>query len=185
MYAVFAAAFSIIGLFPIFGEHLPKPFVIGNPLEVSGISIEHVVGHITFGLMVGLVSFSIRYIILAGLFPIALDADHLIQFLNLEAVPRMGHSFFFAAISVPAMMYFLGKKDYRLGAISLASVLTHISFDVLLSAKNGSSFPLLIPFLGKTIHMIGYDWILVMASAIIIVVTGTFFAKRTVNKEQI
>jgi hypothetical protein len=164
---------------------MPKPYVIGNPLEVSGISTEHVVGHIVFGLIVGLASLSIRYMILAGLFPIALDADHLIQFLNLEAIPRMGHSFIFAIIAIPAMMYFLGKKDYRLGAISIASVLTHVSFDVLLSGSIGSSFPLLIPFSSKTSFLIGYDWILFLVSAVIIVLAGTFFAKKIPNKAQI
>ncbi|MBI5698147.1 MAG: hypothetical protein HZC29_06665, partial [Thaumarchaeota archaeon] len=145
LYAALSAAFSVIGLFPIFGDVLPKAYIIGNPLEVSGISVEHVVGHVVFGLIVGVASLSVRYVILAGLFPIALDADHLIQFLNLEAVPRLGHSFAYAIISIPVMMYFLGKKDYRLGAISMASVLAHISFDVLLSGKDGSSFPILIP----------------------------------------
>ncbi len=172
-------------MFPIFGEYLPEPYIIGNPLEVSGISLEHVAGHIVFGLIAGAVSLSIRYVVLAGLFPIALDADHLIQFLNLEAIPRMGHSFVFAIISVPIMMYFLGKKDYRLGTISLAAVLIHVSFDILLSRDLGSSFPLLIPFLGKTVFLIDYDWVLFLTAAIIIVATGTFFAKKTVNKAQI
>ena len=138
-----------------------------------------------FGLIAGVASLSIRYVVLAGLFPIALDADHLIQFLNLEAVPRMGHSFAFAAIAVPIMMYFLDKKDYRLGAVSLAAVLAHVSFDILISGQLGSSFPLLIPFLGKTVFLINYDWVLFLAAAVIIMATGTFFAKKTVNKAQI
>lgn len=186
LYAAISAAFSVIGLFQISDDFLPKSYVIGNPLAVSGLSIEHVVGHIVFGLIVGLASLSIRYVIVAGLFPIALDADHLIQFLNLEAVPRMGHSFVYAIISVPVMMYFLGKKDYRLGAISLASVLTHISFDVLLSGKDGSWFPILIPFSSKMITLVDYDWVLFLASAIIIVAAGTLLAKKThPNKVQV
>ena len=179
LYAAISAAFSVIGLFQIPDDFLPKSYVIGNPLAVSGLSIEHVVGHIVFGLIVGLASLSIRYVIVEGLFPIALDADHLVQFLNLEAVPRMGHSFVYAIISVPVMMYFLGKKDYRLGAISLASVLTHISFDVLLSGKNGGGFPILIPFSSRMITLIDYDWVLFLVSAIIIVAAGTFLAKKT------
>lgn len=159
--------------------------MIGNPLVASGISIEHVAGHIIFGLIAGLASLSIRYAIIAGLFPIALDADHLIQFLNLETIPRLGHSFVFAVISVPIMMYFLGKKDYRLGAISLAAVLIHVSFDVLLSGQVGTKFPLLIPFSGKTVFLIGYDWVFFLASAVIVIATGTFFAKRIPNKAQI
>lgn len=179
LYASLSTAFSIIGLFSIFGDVLPKAYLIGNPLEVSGLSVEHVVGHVVFGLIVGLASLSIRYVIIAGLFPIALDADHLIQFLNLEAIPRMGHSFAYAIISIPIMMYFLGKKDYRLGAISLASVLSHVSFDVLLSGNIGTVFPILMPFSNKMIPLIDYDWILFFISAIIIVAAGTFLAKKT------
>lgn len=186
LYAGLATAFSMIGLLPITGNLLPTPYVIGNPLEVSGISVEHVIGHIIFGMIAGIATLSVRYLIIAGLFPIALDADHLIQFLNLEAIPRMGHSFVYAVISVPIMMYVLGKRDYRLGAISLASVLTHVSFDVLLSGKIGSSFPILIPFSGQTVTLIGYDWILFLAAAAVIIGTGTFIAKKYhSNKTQI
>jgi len=183
LYAGLSASFSVIGLFPIFGEFLPKQYLIGNPLEVSGISVEHIVGHIVFGMIVGIATLSIRYIIIAGLFPIALDADHLIQFLNLEAIPRMGHSYIFAIISVPIMMHFFGKKDYRLGAISLASVLSHISFDILLSSKSGTSFPILMPFSSKMILLIDYDWILFIISAIVIVGMGTFIAKAKEQKK--
>jgi hypothetical protein len=185
LYAVLATAFSMIGLLPISGNFLPTPYLIGNPLEVSGISVEHVVGHVVFGMIAGIATLSVRYVIIAGLFPIALDADHLIQFLNLEAVPRMGHSFTFAIISIPLMMYFLGKKDYRLGAIALATVLTHVSFDVLIAGQAGSMFPLLIPFSGKTLFLIGYDWILFLTASVIVVITGTFFSRKTVNKAQI
>ena len=179
LYAALSAGFSIIGLFPIFGEALPKPYLIGNPLEVSGISVEHIVGHVVFGLIVGAASLGIRYIIIAGLFPIALDADHLIQFLNLDAVPRLGHSFLFAAISAPIMMYLLGKSDYRLAAISFASVFSHVSFDILLSGKSPTSFPILIPFSNKMIGMLGYDWVYFFISGIIIVASVTFIAKKT------
>lgn len=188
LYAGLATAFSMLGLLPIFDNLLPTPYLIGSPLEVSGISVEHVAGHIVFGMISGIITLSVRYVIIAGLFPIALDADHLIQFLNLEAIPRMGHSFVFAVISIPVMMYFLGKKDYRLGAISLASVLIHISFDTLLSSKygaDGTKFPMLIPFSNKMVTTVEFDWILFLASSIVIVATGTFFAKKLTNKTQI
>lgn len=169
----------------MFGDFLPRQYLIGNPLAVSGISVEHVTGHIVFGLIVGFASISVRHMIVAGLFPIALDADHLVQFLNLNAVPRLGHSFLFAAISVPIMMYAFGKRDYRLGAISLASVFTHISFDTLLSGQNGSPFPILIPFSNKMYTLIGFDWVLFLVSAVIVSATGAFFAKKLTNKAQI
>ena len=149
LYASISAAFSLLGLLPIFEQFLPKQYLIGNPLEVSGISIEHVVGHVIFGMIVGLASMRIRYVVIAGLFPIALDADHLIQFLNLEAIPRLSHSILFGLISIPLMMSFVGKKDYLLGAVSFSAVLAHVSFDILLGGT--TSFPLFIPVINKMV----------------------------------
>ncbi len=167
LYASLSAAFSILGIFPILEQFLPKSYLIGNPLEVSEISIEHVVGHVIFGMIVGVASMRIRYVAIAGLFPIALDADHLIQFLNLEAVPRMAHSVLFGLISIPLMMFFIGKKDYLLGAISLSAVLAHVSFDILLGGT--TSFPLLIPVINKMVSFQEYDWITFLLIAIAVV----------------
>jgi len=166
-YASFSAAFSLLGIFPILEQFLPKSYLIGSPLEVSGISIEHLIGHVVFGMMVGVTSMRIRYVAIAGIFPIALDADHLIQFLNLESIPRMGHSILFGFISIPLMMFFAGKKDYMLGAISFSAVLAHVSFDIL---RDGTtSFPLFIPIINKMITFQGYDWIVFLLVAIAIV----------------
>jgi len=176
LYATFSAAFSILGIFTIFEQLLPKSYLIGNPLEVSGISIEHVVGHVVFGMIVGLASTRIRYVIIAGIFPIALDADHLIQFLNLEAVPRMAHSVLFGVISIPLMMFFVGKKDYLLGAVCLSAVLAHVSFDILLGGT--TSFPLLIPIINKMITFQGYDWIPFLLVAIAIVGIARIMTKN-------
>lgn len=166
-YASLSAAFSILGIFPVLEQFLPKSYLIGSPFDVSGISIEHLLGHAVFGMIVGAASMRIRYIAVAGIFPIALDADHLIQFLNLEAIPRMGHSILFGFISVPLMMLFAGKKDYMLGAISFSAVLAHVSFDILRDSP--TSFPLFIPVINKMITFQGYDWIVFLFVAIAIV----------------
>ena len=97
VFASVAFAFSIIGLF------LPNALIVGNPLIVSGISLEHVVGHIVWGLVAGIVSFSVRYAVIAGLFPIMLDFDHWLQFLDIEMIPRMAHSIPFAIVVVVIM----------------------------------------------------------------------------------
>ena len=85
---IFASAslgFSMIGaLFP----ESEFTFVIGNPLVVSGVTYEHVLGHIFWGAIIGLGTLSVRYIILGGSFAIFLDADHLLQFLDIELVSR-------------------------------------------------------------------------------------------------
>lgn len=180
LYAALSALFSTIGLLPIFGQLLPKPYVIGNPLEVSSISLEHVVGHIIFGLIVGAATLKTKYFAIAGLFPIALDADHLVQFLDIPAIPRMAHSLAFGFISIPAMMVLLGRKDYVLGAVSIAAVLTHISFDTLLGGY--SKFPFLIPAQGGMIAFQGYDWITFLLAAVAIVGTTTAFTKWRASK---
>ena len=121
VYGAIAFSFSLIGLI------LPNAFVVGNPLEVSGISFEHVVGHIMWGLVAGIVSFSFRYAIISGLFPIILDFDHWLQFLGIEMIPRMAHSLTFALVAVVVMMMVFGRKDLRLGAIAVAAVFSHMS----------------------------------------------------------
>jgi hypothetical protein len=177
LYATLSAAFSTLGLFPFFDQVLPQRYVIGNPLEVSSISAEHVIGHVSFGLIAGIASLKLRYIALAGLLPIALDADHLIQFLEVEAVPRLGHSIAFGLLAAPAMMAILGRKNLMLGAVSFSAVLAHISFDVLLGGS--SKFPLLIPIQNSMIELQGDDWIVLLAAAIATVGLATILTKKT------
>jgi len=62
LYAVLAAAFSLIGL------SSSEADIIGSPLEVSDPTIEHVTGHVVFGMMVGLVTLSLRYFLIGGIF---------------------------------------------------------------------------------------------------------------------
>jgi len=67
VYGGIALAFSMLGTV------LADAYVIGNPLYHSTTTPEHVIGHIVWGLIPGLAFLSLRYIILAGLFPIILD----------------------------------------------------------------------------------------------------------------
>ena len=113
-------------VFSIFSLVLPNAFLVGNPLEISTTTPEHVIGHIVWGLIPGLAFLSLRYIILAGLFPIVLDADHFLQFLDIEMTMRMAHSLPFALIAIVVMMLLFGKKDLRLIAVSAAAVFCHI-----------------------------------------------------------
>ncbi|MBT6646993.1 MAG: hypothetical protein HOB51_05690, partial [Thaumarchaeota archaeon] len=130
IFAGISFGFSIIGgLFPS-SEHT---FVIGNPLEVSGITVEHVVGHIFWGAIIGLGTLSVRYIILGGSFAILLDADHLLQFLDIELVSRMSHSVVLAIIVAIVFFIVLRGKDLRIAAVAFGAVLSHIAFDIFLA----------------------------------------------------
>ena len=112
IFAIVSFSFSMIGAF--FPEN-EFTVVIGNPLVVSSVTYEHVLGHVFWGAVIGLGTLSIRYIILGGSFAIFLDSDHLLQFLDIELVSRMSHSIPFAVIvSIVffVLKFFSGKFDF-------------------------------------------------------------------------
>ena len=175
VFGLIAFGFSMLGLI------MPSSFIVGNPLEVSGISFEHICGHILWGLAIGIASFSFRYAILAGLFPIILDFDHLIQFLGIEMIPRMAHSITFGFIAILIMMGIFGKKDLRLGAIVIASVFSHMSFDIFLGGT--TEFPVFVPFIVESLVFSGTDWILfeILAFVLIFVASIIFLRKQKIK----
>ena len=174
-YGIIAIGFSILGLI------LPDRFIVGNPLEVSGVSFEHIFGHIVWGLAIGIASFSFRYAIISGLFPIILDFDHWIQFLGIEMIPRMAHSITFGFLAMGIMMFIFGKKDLRLGAIAIAAVFSHMSFDIFLGGT--TEFPAFVPFFTKSLTFSGIDWILFEFLAMgIIFVLSIIYLKKQKNK---
>ena len=174
-YGGLAFGFSMLGLI------LPNTFLVGNPLEVSGISFEHVIGHIMWGLVAGIASFSLRYAILSGLFPIILDFDHLIQFFGIEMIPRMAHSITFGFIAIGVMMIIFGRKDLRLGAIAIAAVFSHMSFDIFLGGS--TKFPIFVPWDSQVVTFSGTDWIIFefVAISIIFVSSVIFFKKQKIK----
>jgi len=170
VYGSTALAFSVLSTV------LPGAFVIGNPFEVSNVTPEHIIGHIIWGLIPGLAFLSLRYIILAGLFPIILDADHLLQLLEIEMIPRMAHSLPFALIVIIVIILLFGKKDLRLCAVSIAAVFSHISFDIILGGS--TQFPILAPFTSKLFTFSGIDWIIFQAIAIAIILTASVIVRK-------
>ena len=171
VYGALAFSFSMLGLI------LPDAFIVGNPLEVSGVSFEHVFGHIMWGLAAGIASFSFRYAMLSGLFPIILDFDHWLQFLGIEMIPRMAHSITFGLIAVGVMMVIFDRKDLRLGAIAIAAVFSHMSFDIFLGGT--TEFPIFVPWNSQVVTFSGTDWIIFEFVAIsIIFVSSVIFFKK-------
>ena len=170
VYGGTALAFSVLSTV------LPGAFVIGNPFEVSNVTPEHIIGHIIWGLIPGLGFLSLRYIILAGLFPIILDVDHLLQLLEIEMIPRMAHSLPFALIAIIVIILLFGKKDLRLCAVSIAAVFSHISFDIILGGS--TQFPVLAPFTSQLFTFSGIDWIIFQAIAIAIILTASVIVRK-------
>jgi len=174
VYGGTALAFSMLSTI------LPGTFVIGSPFEVSTITPEHVIGHIVWGLIPGLAFLSLRYIILAGLFPIILDADHLLQFLEIEMIPRMAHSMPFILIAIVVMMLLFGKKDLRLIAVSIAAVFSHMSFDTILGGS--TEFPVLAPFTSQFFTFSGIDWIVFEVIAVAVILTASVIVKKNYSR---
>ena len=168
IFSVLSFGFSLTGLlFP------DDSYIIGNPLIVSSPTLEHIFGHIAFGIIAGAISLSLRYVFLSGALALLVDADHLLQFLDLEMISRMVHSLPFAIIIAVIMLYVFGKKDYRLAAISFSAIISHIAFDTWLVGQihPGSSggFPLFSPFTVEIIKFQGLDWLYLEILAVVIV----------------
>jgi len=170
IFTILSFSFSLTGLF---FQDDPRSIIIGSPLIVSNPSLEHILGHVFFGMIAGMLALRLNYVFIAGAFAILLDADHLLQFLNLEMILRMSHSIPFAIITALIIFAIFGKKDYRLAAISFSAVLSHIAFDTWLSGQifpgSTSGFPLFAPFSVETILFQGLDWLYLEILAIGIV----------------
>ena len=178
IFGLISFGFSIIGgLFPS-SEHTS---VIGNPLVVSGITIEHIVGHIFWGAVIGLGTLSIRYIVLGGSFAILIDADHLLQFLDIELVSRMSHSIPFAIIASMIFFLILRGKDLRLCVVAFGAVLSHIAFDIFLADvayRTDTEFPLFSPFTLEAVKFQGLDWLGIQIIGVVSVAVVSYLYKR-------
>ena len=160
IFSVLSFGFSLTGL--LFPDD-DSFFYAGNPLIVSHPSFEHIFGHLMFGMIAGAISLSLRYVFLSGAFALLVDADHLMQFFNIEMVSRMSHSIPFAIIIAVVMLCVFGKKDYRLAAIAFFAIISHIAFDILLIGQiypDGiGRFPLFAPFTLEFFQFQGLDWL--------------------------
>jgi len=178
VFAIVSFAFSMIGAFFPESEFT---FVIGNPLVVSGVTYEHVLGHIFWGAVIGLGTLSIRYIILGGSFAIFLDSDHLLQFLDIELVSRMSHSIPFAVIVSVVFFVILRGKDIRICAVAFGAVLSHIAFDIFLAdvlLNSDTKFPLFSPFTFETVSLQGLDWLGIQIIGVSMVAITSYLYKR-------
>jgi len=189
IFTTISFSFSTIGL--SFDEH-PESRIIGNPLEVSSISVQHVLGHIFWGMIAGLLSLRLNYVFLCGGFALLLDADHLLQFLDIEMISRMSHSIPFAIIIGFIMLAITKFRDFRLAAISFSAIISHLAFDIWLAQQSGwnnTQFPVFSPFSVDMIAFSGYDWLFLEIFAFVIVgiiaIINKKFGKIERNSTQI
>ena len=168
IFSTLSFCFSLTGfLFP------DDSSIIGSPLIVSNPSLEHILGHVFFGMIAGVLSLRLKYVFLIGAFALLLDADHLLQFFNVEMISRMVHSVPFAIIIAVIMLYVFGKKDYRLAAVAFSAIISHIAFDVWFVGQiypgSAGGFPLFSPFTVEIIRFQGLDWLYLEILAVVII----------------
>jgi hypothetical protein len=160
VYCSLSASFSLVSVF------LPDKMILTNPIEYGSLNVKEITMHFVWGAIAGLVTLRLRYIILGGSLAVLIDSDHLIALLHMEGIPRMSHSITFAMISMIVIMLVFRRNDYRLGAITATSILTHISYDMF---DGGYGFPILTPFTNKIIQLPRTDWAVFEIAAIIII----------------
>jgi len=169
VFALVAAGFSLIGLI------LPWALPPDDPLESA--TVEHIIGHIVWGMIAAFATLSFKHIFAGGLFALILDVDHFVNFLNVDMVIRMGHSISFALLAPIVMMLIFGRRDFLLGSIAFAAVFSHMSFDILLDS---GKFPILTPFSDLVTTFEGMDWVILLLIGISVVI----LAKLVIDKER-
>lgn len=169
LFCILSAAFSFIGIF------LAEKGALGNP--VGGITPHEIIGHALWGLVFGLVTLSLRYTLIAGAFAVLIDSDHLIALTYIDALGRLSHSISFGVLAF-LILVLVGKKDWKLGAIAFAAVLSHISFDIF---AGDPKFPILAPFYNHQISFANIDWLYFELAAIVIVGIATLVQARHKN----
>lgn len=170
VYCALSATFSLIGLFLAEKGPLPNP--------IGSLSIQEITGHFLWGIIIGLVTLSVRYILIAGLFAVLIDSDHLIGLTHFDALGRISHSISFGIVSLVVLTILFGKKDWRLATIAFAAVLSHISFDIF---DGDSKFPIFSPFYNHMISFTHTDWLYFEIAAVIMVGVVLLIQKRTNN----
>ena len=184
IFSVLSFGFSLTGfLFP------DDSYIIGNPLIVSSPTLEHIFGHVAFGIIAGAISLSLRYVFLSGALALLVDADHLLQFLDVEMISRMVHSLPFAIIIAVIMLYVFGKKDYRLAAISFSAIISHIAFDTWFVEQihpgSTGGFPLFSPITLEIFQLQGLDWLYLEILAVVIVGIVAILSRKISIKNHI
>ncbi len=172
VYGFLAVGFALIGFI------LPGASPPNDPLATS--TVEHIVGHIVWGMVAAFAALSFRHIFAGGLFALVLDADHLLNFFNIDMVSRMTHSISFALLAPIGMLLIFGRRDLLLGSICFAAVFSHLSLDTFLDTGD---FPILAPFSDHITAFGGTDWIILQLVAISVVVVAKLIMDKKISSK--
>lgn len=103
-------------------------------------------GHFLFGVVAGAAAGRLAPALLAGLEAVLIDSDHLMAVAGFSIDARLSHSLLFILLA-SSLIAWAGRRAFSLSsrgimAVTLASFLTHLAFDI---ASGDGSFPLFFP----------------------------------------
>jgi len=144
------------------------PFVTPFHAVYSPALLVEVGGHLLFGLVAGAATGRLAPALLAGLEAVLIDSDHLMAAAGFPIDARLSHSVFFVLLS-SFLVARAGRRrgfasnSYVIMAVTLASFLTHLAYDIV--AGDGD-FPLFFP-LSVSFHDLPYiAWPVLEAGAV-------------------
>lgn len=192
IYGLVGLGFSLIGLgiddicLECYDQERASSTIFNERLLV------HILGHISFGMMIAIPFLSIRYIVAGGMFAIVLDSDHILHYIltfihntllidvNIYAFPRMGHSLLFGII-IAIVLILVFRKDIKLAVIGFTAIFSHMSFDII---TGGSGFPLFTPFTNTIYKFPAESWIWFFVVGLVIIGTTKVLMRRKVKPIQ-
>jgi hypothetical protein len=138
LFGVSSLSWSLLGLlFPALGHYRAV---------YSTALLAEVGGHFLFGLAAGAATGRLAPSLLTGLEAVLIDSDHIVAAAGFSIDARLSHSLFFI-LPASLLIAWAGRRAFSLNsygiiAITLASFLTHLAFDI---ASGDGSFPLFFP----------------------------------------
>jgi hypothetical protein len=139
LFGAVSLAWSLLGLL--------FPFVVPYQAVYSPALLGEVAGHFLFGLVAGAAAGRLGPALLAGLEAVLIDSDHLMAAAGFPIDARLSHSVFFMVLS-SFLVARAGRRRafapnwYAVMAVTMASFLTHLAFDI---ASGDGDFPLFFP----------------------------------------
>ncbi len=139
LFGALSLSWSLLGLL--------FPFAVPYEAVYSPALLAEVVGHFLFGLVAGAATGRLAPALFAGLEAVLIDSDHLMAAAGFPVDARLSHSVFFIVLS-SLLIARAGRRrafapnSYAIMLVTLASLLTHLAFDI---ASGDGFFPLFFP----------------------------------------
>jgi hypothetical protein len=138
LFGVASLSWSLLGLlFPSLGPYR----AVYSPALFAEVG-----GHFLFGVVAGAATGRLAPALLVGLEAVLIDSDHIMAAAGLSIAARLSHSLFFILL-LSLLVAWAGRRAFSLSsygvmAVTLASFLTHLAYDI---ASGDGSFPLFFP----------------------------------------